>query len=343
MSARNRLVLTALAWLVSFPVGAADDPSETLATLNGQAITRADVMEVTGSQLRELEQQEYNLLKQGVESIANRRLVEAAAKAAGKTLDEYIASEIDAKVPAPTEEEVQAFYERYKNHQNLRGKSLEEVRGMIVDNISGNKKQELINGMLGRLRSGAKLNILLDPPRIEVGTGENNPSWGPKDAKVTIVEFSDFQCSFCRRVESTLEKVKEVYGDRVRFVFRDFPLSFHPQAQKAAEAGGCAHDQGKFWQLSKLLFENQQALSVGDIKNYASQAGLDVARFSQCLDSDKYREEVLADMRAGQAVGVTGTPAFFINGRMLSGAASFEQFAEIIDDEIGRTGSASAK
>ena len=177
--------------------------------------------------------------------------------------------------------------------------------------------------------------VIPDNPRVEVES-EGYPAQGPADAPVTIVEFSDFECPFCSRVVPTLERVKEEYGDKVRLVFRHFPLSMHPNAPKAAEASMCAHDQGKFWQMHDLMFEEQKQLSVVDLKSKAERLELDTEQFNQCLDSDKYADEVQQDMQAGQQAGVTGTPAMFVNGRLVSGAVPFEQIAPVIDSELAR-------
>ena len=159
--------------------------------------------------------------------------------------------------------------------------------------------------------------------------------WGPIDAPVTIVEFSDFQCPFCSRVIPTLKQIEESYGDKVRLVFRQFPLHrLHPQAQKAAEASLCADDQGKFWEMHDAMFADQRGLAVDSLKAKAAELELDTATFDECLDSGKYAERIETDLAEGAAVGVTGTPAMFINGRFLSGAVPYEQIAAVIDQEL---------
>jgi protein-disulfide isomerase len=154
---------------------------------------------------------------------------------------------------------------------------------------------------------------------------------------VTLVEFSDFQCPFCARVMPTLKKVKETYGDRVRIVWKDFPLtSIHPQAFKAAEAGQCAREQGKFWELHDVLFANQQALQPEELKKHAAAIGLDLGKFNACFDASKYGERVQQQMQAGTQLGVSSTPSTFINGRLVSGAQPYEVFAGIIEEELAR-------
>ncbi len=169
--------------------------------------------------------------------------------------------------------------------------------------------------------------------------GLADPSFGPPNAKVTIVEFSDFQCPYCKMFkDNTLAQLKQAYGDRVRFVFRDFPLdSIHPYARQAAEAAQCAHEQGKFWEYHDVLFANQQALTIPDLKRYAQQLGLDTRRFNDCVDSHKYQASVEADVQEGNRLHVSGTPTFFINGQALVGAQPFEAFRSAIN-EVGGGG-----
>ncbi len=160
---------------------------------------------------------------------------------------------------------------------------------------------------------------------------------GDPNAKVTIVEFSDFQCPFCGRFfRDTLPSIEKEYvaTGKVKMVFRDFPLSFHENAQKAAEAAECAHEQGKFWEMHDKLYNNQQALAVSDLKKYAADLKLDTTKFNSCLDSSKYKQETQNDEADGQKYGVSGTPAFFINGRKLVGAQPFSAFKSIIDAEL---------
>jgi len=170
-------------------------------------------------------------------------------------------------------------------------------------------------------------------------TGLADPSFGPPNAKVTIVEFSDFQCPYCKMFnDDTLAQLKKTYGDRVRFVYRDFPLdSIHPYARTAAEAAQCAHEQGNFWEYHDVLFANQQALTIPDLKRYAQQLGLDTQRFNSCVDSHKYQASVEADVQEGNRLHVSGTPTFFINGRALVGAQPFEAFRSAIS-EVGGGG-----
>jgi protein-disulfide isomerase len=155
---------------------------------------------------------------------------------------------------------------------------------------------------------------------------------GDFNAQITLVEFSDFECPFCARHYPTLKKILEDYKGKVRLVYKHFPLSFHPNAQKAAEASECAVEQGKFWEYHDKIFENQASgLSLEKFKQWAKELGLDTSKFNDCLDSGKYAQKVQADYQEGLQKGVNGTPTTFVNGQPLSGALPYESFKQIID------------
>jgi protein-disulfide isomerase len=169
------------------------------------------------------------------------------------------------------------------------------------------------------------------PPIVVANVSvDDDPSWGPADAPVTIVEFSDFQCPYCGRFATqTLPQIKQAYEGKILFVFRDFPLSsIHANAEKAAEAAGCANDQGKFWEYHDILYSNQSALDVASLKSYASQLGLDTATFDECLDSGAHAQEIQKDVQDGTSYGVNGTPAFFVNGLLVVGALPFADYTD---------------
>lgn len=187
----------------------------------------------------------------------------------------------------------------------------------------------------------------------EPGIGDladDDPFLGSPDAPVTLVEFSDFQCPFCRKLfRETLPQIEEKYikTGKIRFVYRDFPLtSIHEMAQKYAEAGECADDQGKFWKMHDKIFEEQEKVgastiydyTVADVKRWAREIGLDGSQFDQCLDSDKYFEEVQKDFRDGELAGVQGTPGTFVNGRLIPGAVPFVKFEAVIEEELKKAG-----
>jgi protein-disulfide isomerase len=165
----------------------------------------------------------------------------------------------------------------------------------------------------------------------------NDPKRGPADATVTIVEFSDYECPFCERfVKETMPQLLEQYGDKVQFVFKDFPLPMHPNAPKGSEAAHCAGDQGKYWEYHDKLFDNRRQMGIPDLKRYAQELNLDTSDFNQCLEGGKYTQKVRDNLQQGRKVQVNGTPTFFINGQRLVGAQPFEAFKEVIDAELNQ-------
>lgn len=176
--------------------------------------------------------------------------------------------------------------------------------------------------------AGAETGSLMEA----LGVSADEPAWGPADARIVIIEYSDFQCPYCKMfMENTYVRLRQMYSDQVRFIYRDFPLdSIHPRARPAAEAAQCAHEQGKFWEYHDLLFANQQALETSDLKRYAQQLGLNMDQFNTCVDTRKYQASVEADVQAGLRQNVTGTPTFFINGQALVGAQPLEAFQAVI-------------
>lgn len=321
----------------------AEDPSTVVATVNGEKITLADLDKELQGKLRSMEQEHreqiYKLREQGLEQLVVTRLVEAEAKKKGVSEEELLKAEIESKVVPPTAEEVKAFFDAGAARMPP-GVSFEDMKHRIEQFLLQQKQGQAMMAYIDGLKAANKVELKLEKPEVPpVEVAATGPAkGGGEKAPVTIVEFSDFQCPFCSRVNETIDQVMKTYGDKVRLVFRDYPLPFHEQAPKAAEAAQCAHEQGKFWEMHDKLFANQRALQVADLKKYAGELGLDQAKFDGCLDSGKMEAVVKKNLEEGGAAGVEGTPAFFINGRLVSGAQPFEEFKRVIDKELTRKG-----
>lgn len=313
------------------PSAAGESPDTVLATWGDKKVTAKEVDAQIGTQLRDLEKKKNDMRKQAAEQLAVQAMVQIEAAKAGQTEEQYLKANIDAKLPVPSDAEIAKVFEENKA-QMPPGSTLDSMRDRIVQFMSGDKRREVAVALFDELKTKNNYKLLIEDPRIQVDPV--GPSLGPTDAKVTIVEFSDFQCPFCSRAEEAMEQVKTAYAGKVRVVFRHFPLSFHDKAAKAAEAGACAQEQGKFWEMHKQLFANQSALDVQQLKDHAKAIGLDTAKFNDCLDSGRTKGQVDADMAAGQKAGVNGTPAFFINGVNISGAQPFAEFDKIIKAEL---------
>ena len=223
------------------------------------------------------------------------------------------------------------------NRDRAQGRTLEQLGPQIKDFLVSQRGLQARAQLVDELKAKSSgVKVMLDPPRYTVATTAADPVRGVASAPVTIIEFSDYQCPFCARVNPALEQVRKTYGDKVKIVFKDFPLPNHPQAPKAAEAAHCAGEQGKYWEMHDHLFANQRALNVPELKQYAATLGLDAAKFNQCLDSGKHAGLVAAGTAQGERMGVNSTPTLYINGRPLIGAQPFEAFKQIIDEELSR-------
>ena len=307
-------------------VSAAEQPA---ATVGGQPISRSDLDTHIKAKLTEIENERYEALHDGLEELITVELYKQEAKARGVTV-EALQQEITAKIAAPTDAEIQKVYD--ENKQALKDATLESVKPRIVEYLKQQRASAAEQEFVDNLRKKYTTVVNLQPPRVEVGTG-GRPERGPKNAPITIIEFSDYECPFCKRAEQSVQQVLSAYGDKLRFVYRDFPLEIHAHARPASEAAHCAQAQGKFWEYHAKLLASSD-LSDEKLKSLADEVGLDRAKFDECVVKQQFKADVDKDAAAGAEVGVTGTPAFFINGRMLSGAQSFEKFKEVIDEEL---------
>ncbi len=220
------------------------------------------------------------------------------------------------------------------------GSLKEEVKNKIVEVNKRSHRHNGKNKLLKELRAKSEVEILLERPeliRLDVFP-DDDPYLGKKDAKITLVEFADYQCPACSRVRPMLHELLAKKGDRVKFVFRDLPLASHKNARAAAEAAECANEQGKFWEYHEFLFDNQQSLDGESLKKYAESLGLDVKKFNQCIDSGRYISEVEKDAADAKIAGINSTPSILVNGYYISGFPTVAYLEEVITDiENGRT------
>jgi len=312
--------------------------NQVLAVVNGKPVTEADVRAANADQFkaldREYQQNLHQLIENSLTQAVQDRMLESEAAARKITKDQLLA---EIKPAAVTDAEVDAFYEQNKA-QIPRPK--DQVAAQIKTYLEQQGQQKARTEYFKTLEAKYKVDYKLEPVRVDVAA--TGPAKGPASAPVTIVEFSDFQCPFCSRLLPTMAEVEKKYGDKVRVVFRQFPLSFHQNAQKAAEASLCAQDQGKFWEMHDAMFGDQNALGVDQLKAKAAGLGMNADKFNKCLDSGEKAAAIQADQKAGAEAGVSGTPAMFVNGRFINGAVPIDQITPIIDDEIRRAGSKTA-
>lgn len=311
-------------------------PKTVIAKIGDHQITQeemdARVLEnVAASQPAEL----YDLRKQALDTLVNDYLLSQASAKAHLTTAEYLNREL--KGTPVSDSDARKFYDEHKDQIQAQaaGRTFDQFKGTLIPVLERQQQRTRLQNLFARLRADNHVKIMLEAPRSKVASA-GHPSLGGKDAPVTIVEFSDFQCPFCRAAENSIKQVREKYGDKVRLVYLDFPLSFHPHAMDAARAGRCAGAQDKFWQYHDAIFADQAKLGAADLKATAKKIGLNTKEFTACFDKKKYDAEIRKDQEQGTSLGVTGTPTFFINGRQLVGAQPLPKFAEIIDDELAR-------
>jgi predicted DsbA family dithiol-disulfide isomerase len=317
------------------------DPNAPVAKLGSQVITNAELEKAAKPQLQraEAEQAEkvHQIQEQALDNLIEERLIAQKAKAENLTPEKLIDREVNSKIAEPSDTEIHALYDSTKA-QGQQLPPFEQVKDQIVKYLKQRNSSQARKTFLDKLRAENKVEVLLPPvllPKVEVAA--EGESRGPSNAPVTIVEFSDYQCPFCSRAEEVVKKVMDSYKGKIRLFYRDYPLPFHAQAQKASEAALCAADQGKYWEMHEKLFASQQALQVPQLKEHAKGLGLDAAKFDKCLDAGDKAKVVEQSKKAGEELGVNGTPHFFINGRPLSGAQPFEKFKELIDLELKGT------
>ncbi len=306
-----------------------------VATVDGQPIYEQDLVPELGSRLLQLRNQEYQMKSQALDELIRKKVMEAEAKKRGISTDKLYEEEVDSKVPEPTDAEISGYYLAVKSQIN---RPLREVNSQLQNAVKVLKVQQARQDYADALRARAEVVVLLRPPKVEVGYDPARIKGNPK-APITIVEFSDFQCPYCKVAEATLNDLLTKYNGRVKLAFRDFPLrTMHAQAQSAAEASRCAGDQGKFWEYHDALFADQSKLNGAGLTETALKLGLDAKSFQSCLAAGKFKAQIDQDVQDGAKAGVSGTPGFFINGVFVSGAQSKAEFERIIDSELAAVG-----
>ena len=321
----------------------ADDvsPDAVVATWEGGQITYGELHQKIQAQLIQMESEyltnRYAAESSALEQFMIEQLLEAEATKRGMDgIEALLKVEVEAKITEPTEEEIEQFYTVMQ--RQLRGAPLESVRDQVVGELVRRKQAEVAQAYITQLKDAAGGSISLpfpDLPRVEV-SADDDPFLGAEDAPVTIIQFAEYQCPYCGKAGEVVDEVLKNYEGKVKMVYRDFPLSFHSRAVPAAVAANCAGEQDKYWEMHRLLMSNQRALEESDLVSHATALSLDMEKWNTCRADPAQEAEVNADMQAGAEVGVSGTPAFFINGIMLSGALPYERFQELIDRELDR-------
>ncbi len=312
-------------------------PTTVVATIGAASVTLGEVdaialqESVSSFGSARLGQALYLARRSALDRIIGSRLIEEEARTRGLAASALVTQEIDAKVKPVTDTDIDFWYE--SNPGAVQGRPLSQLRDPIRSLLTDQRSAESHKRFVDVLRAKTAVSDRLEPPRQVVATA-GRPRRGPASAPIEIVEFSDFQCPFCQRANPIVEQVLKTYGDRVRFVYRHYPLPNHVDARPAAEAAACADAQGKFWEYHDLLFASPDRLKDADLKGHAARLGLEAATFGSCVDTHATKAIVDQDIKDAEEAGVSATPSFFVNGRSLEGAQPFEAFKRIIDEEL---------
>jgi protein-disulfide isomerase len=310
--------------------------SEKVAEVDGTAITQRDLDRSAGKVLSNAREQLHKLERAKLDEHIGATLLTREAKNRNISVSTLLEQEVSNKVAPVTEEEIQKFYTSNKTRLQV---ELDKVHDQIRDYLRDQRLESRKNEFFKTLRSKAKVTTYLkSPPIFRADVAVNGaPFKGSERAPVTIVKFEDFQCPYCKTVQTTYQALLKRYDGKVRLVHKDLPLdAIHPQARQAAEAARCAGEQGKFWEYHDALYANSPKAAVEELKAYAKEVGINATSFEQCFTSGKYKGLVQRDLSEAAQLGLTGTPTFFINGREMSGAQPVEAFAAVIDEELNQ-------
>lgn len=326
------IVLLGAGWtlrasLRSKPVQSSSD--RPAAAIGNELIYEKDFLPAVEAEIQKIRTEEYDAKRRALEGVINRRLVQAEAAKRGMKEEELVRQEADSRVGEPEE----AAVERIWVEQMFRGGQFNESKDQIRANLKqqqiGQARQEFFN----RLREQAGVKIYLLPPALDVAYDPARVRGNP-NAAITLVEFSDFHCPFCRQAYSTVKNLLQKYDGKVKLAYRDLPLMEVDSELSAAEASRCAGDQGQFWPYHDLLFESQREYGPSAFVTFAESLHLKTDQFEQCLVSRKHKDEVKRDFQEALRLGAKGTPYFFVNGVPISGARPQQEFEAMIDEQL---------
>jgi len=330
MSTKNTLIALGLGITLcafSHPaIGQTD--SSVVAEIGGQKVTVDELEQKQAGKLLQAKYKYYLAERDALEQFIDDQLLDMQAKKEGVTLNELFKRHVEVHVPEPTEDQLRFYYEGVQTDETY-----ESARPHIIDTVHDLRVKKARDAYVAELRAqyGVVVELAQPSARVEVA---NAPRLGSENAPVQIIEFADYECPYCQKVNDDLNRIREQFPNQVSLVFKDFPLPMHPLAPRAAEAARCAGDQGKFWEFHDSLFQTKR-LQTNDLKDQARTLKLDTARFDKCLDSGEEIAVVKKDAAEGQRLGLQGTPSFFINGHFMSGAIGFMKLRDTVMQELG--------
>jgi len=306
----------------------AQKSADVLAVVNQQPITSSDLEQQEGSHLLQSRYQYYQAERKALDDLIDQRLIEQEAQRQNVSVEDLLKREIDSKLTDPAEDQLQVYYEGMDSKEPY-----DKMREKILDHIRDLRRSKLMAGYVEKLRLKSEVVVELAPPSASIQVSDRAGIEGRSDAPIQLVEFADYQCPYCQKVNADLNKLVEDYSGKVSLIYKDFPLPMHPHAEKAAEAARCAGEQGKFWEYHNLLFSDRK-LDLPDLKQQAKSLHLDEDKFDQCLDSGQETASVERDRQEGMKLGLSGTPSFFINGHFFSGAVDYATLRQMVDQQL---------
>jgi protein-disulfide isomerase len=308
-------------------------PAGAVASIDGKPVTEEELMGDERLEFAEALKRVYDLRMERVGKVLLEKAYAEEAKKANMPVSEYVEQKVlkDEKIS-------KGEYDKFVKEKKIPKEQLnDQLKERIEAYMKAQKKQDAMNALIVSLSKKHKVEIYFAKPslKVDIDIGQS-PTFGAKDAKVKIIEFSDFQCPFCSRAANTVNELKKIYGKKIQVAFKHYPLPMHQQAKPGSEASMCVNEQStdKFWKYHDKLFANADKLDDESLKKYAKEVGANLDQFNKCFGEKKYAKLVEEDIEYGNRLGVRSTPTFFINGRVVSGAQPVENFREIIDEEL---------
>ncbi|MGA7317414.1 MAG: DsbA family protein [Silvibacterium sp.] len=303
------------------------EASQVVARVSGTDLTLVDLEQKEGGKLLQAEYQYYLNERKALEDLIDTRLLADEARKRNISLDQLLDTEVYKGVKDPTEDQLEVYYEGLDTQQPYQA-----VREDVLQHIRELRRTKARAAFVENLRKEAKINILLMPPSADVEIAKAYSS-GSLNAPVVLVEFADYECPYCQKVNPQIQQLKKEYGDNLTVIYKDFPLPMHHGSEKAAEASRCAGEQGKFWEYHDVLFYSR-LIDVDALKEHARVLKLDGDRFDTCLDSGKQAAAVKQDLDEAKSLGLTGTPSFFVNGHFFSGVVDYAALKDIVNQQL---------
>ena len=306
---------------------AAQESVQVVARVSGTDLTLGDLQQLEGGKLLQAEYQYYLNERKALEELIDNRLLADEARRKAIPLDQLLNTEVYKGVKDPTEDQLEVYYEGLDTQE-----SYQSVREDVLQHLRELRRTKARAAYVEQLRKQAKINILLMPPSASVDVAKAYTK-GAENAPVVLVEFADYQCPYCQKVNPQIQQLKKEYGDNLTVIFKDFPLPMHHGSEKAAEASRCAGEQGKFWEYHDVLFYSKQ-IEVDELKDHARVLKLDGDRFDACLDGGSEAAAVKKDLDEAKSLGLTGTPSFFVNGHFFSGVVDYAALKDIVNQQL---------